>query len=212
MTSLVLASASPARRMLLSNAGVTPVIKVSQVDEESLAQSLAPIAPIDLCLALAKAKARDVAQQFSAADDVIVLGCDSVLDVDGVAHGKPGSADAARERWKQMAGRSGFLRTGHWLIQPSTGLELGDVASSEVFHATPSAIEIEAYIATGEPLQVAGGFTLDALGGPFIERIIGDPSNVVGLSLPLLRLLLQQFSVTWTDLWVSPKQDGTTQD
>lgn len=198
--------------MLLSNAGVTPVIKVSQVDEESLAQSLAPIAPIDLCLALAKAKARDVAQQFSAADDVIVLGCDSVLDVDGVAHGKPGSADAARERWKQMAGRSGFLRTGHWLIQPSTGLELGDVASSEVFHATPSAIEIEAYIATGEPLQVAGGFTLDALGGPFIERIIGDPSNVVGLSLPLLRLLLQQFSVTWTDLWVSPKQDGTTQD
>jgi len=187
--------------MLLSNAGVNAHIRVSEVDEEALAASLGPITPTELCLALAQAKARDVARHFSASDDVIVLGCDSVLDVDGTAHGKPGSAQAARERWAQMAGRSGFLRTGHWLISPGTGKELGEVASSEVFHATPTAVEIEAYIATGEPLQVAGGFTLDALGGPFIERIVGDPSNVVGLSLPLLRLLLQQFGVTWTDLW-----------
>ena len=198
--------------MLLANAGVTPLIKVSTVDEDALAQSLAPIAPIDLCLALAQAKARAVAELFSATDDVIVLGCDSVLDVDGIAHGKPGTPEAARARWQQMAGRSGFLRTGHWLIQPSTGKELGEVASSEVFHATPTEIEIEAYIATGEPLQVAGGFTLDALGGPFIERIIGDPSNVVGLSLPLLRLLLQQFEVTWTDLWVTVQEEDKTQD
>lgn len=198
--------------MLLTNAGVSAEIRVSSVDEEALAESLAPIAPIDLCLALARAKARDVAQQFSAADDVIVLGCDSVLDVDGIAYGKPGDADAARARWQQMAGRSGFLRTGHWLIAPSTGQELGEVASSEVFHARPTAIEIEAYIATGEPLQVAGGFTLDALGGAFIEKINGDPSNVVGLSLPLLRLLLQQFEVTWTDLWVGLQQEGQTQD
>lgn len=198
--------------MLLANAGIIPQILISTVDEEALAETLAPIAPIDLCIALAQAKARDVAQHFSSADDVIVVGCDSVLDVDGVAHGKPGNAEAARARWQQMAGRSGFLRTGHWLIQPATGKELGEVASSEVFHAIPTQIEIEAYIATGEPLQVAGGFTLDALGGPFIERIIGDPSNVVGLSLPLLRILLQQFAVTWTDLWVRPEQDGLNRD
>ncbi len=103
---------------------------------------------------------------------------------------------------------SGFLRTGHWLIQPSTGIEVGDVASSEVFHATPTEIEIDAYIATGEPLQVAGGFTLDSLGGPFVERIIGDPSNVIGLSLPLLRLLLARLGITWTDLWVGLPKDG----
>lgn len=187
--------------MLLRNAGVRAQIQVSEVDEEALTASLAPITPAELCLALAQAKARDVARHFTPDDDVIVLGCDSVLDVDGVAHGKPGSAEAARERWAQMAGRSAFLRTGHWLISPGSGKELGEVASSEVFHATPTQAEIEAYIATGEPLQVAGGFTLDALGGAFIERIIGDPSNVVGLSLPLLRLLLQPFGVTWTDLW-----------
>ena len=197
--------------MLLANAGVTPQIHVSEVDEESLTAALAPISPTELCLALARAKAQDVAQRL-AADDVIVVGCDSVLDVDGIAHGKPGSPEAARERWQQMAGRSGFLRTGHWLIQPSTGKELGAVASSEVFHATPTEVEIEAYIATGEPLQVAGGFTLDALGGPFIERINGDPSNVVGLSLPLLRVLLQQFGVTWTDLWNQPADDQQQPD
>lgn len=208
MTSIVLASASPARRTLLVNAGVTPQIVVSRVDEEALAASLAPITPERLCLALAQAKARDVAQHFSAADDVVILGCDSVLDVDGVAHGKPGTPEAAKARWQQMSGRSGFLRTGHWVVQPSTGRELGEVASSEVFHARPTEVEIDAYIATGEPLQVAGGFTLDSLGGPFVERIIGDPSNVIGLSLPLLRLLLQRLDVTWTDLWVGLPNDG----
>ena len=211
MTTLVLASASPARRTLLANAGISPLIRVSKVDEDALTAQLAPITPIDLCLALARAKAVDVAADFTAEDDVIVVGCDSVLDVDGVAYGKPGDADAARARWRQMAGRSGFLHTGHWLISPSSGQQLGEVASSEVFHATPSDAELEAYIASGEPLQVAGGFTLDALGGAFIERIVGDPSNVVGLSLPLVRLLLQQFGVTWTDLWVTAEHDSTNQ-
>ncbi|MSW93806.1 MAG: septum formation inhibitor Maf [Actinobacteria bacterium] len=194
--------------MLLANAGVVPQIVVSHVDEDALTASLAPIAPADLCLELAKAKAREVAQHFTAADDVIIVGCDSILDVDGIAYGKPVTAEAAKARWQQMAGRSAFLRTGHWLIAPGTGTEFGEVASSEVFHASPSEIEIDAYIATGEPLQVAGGFTLDSLGGPFIEKIIGDPSNVIGLSLPLLRLLLIRFGVTWTDLWVGLPQDG----
>lgn len=194
--------------MLLANAGVVPQIVVSHVDEDALTASLAPIAPADLCLELAKAKAREVAQHFTATDDVIIVGCDSILDVDGIAYGKPVTAEAAKARWQQMAGRSAFLRTGHWLIAPGTGTEFGEVASSEVFHASPSEIEIDAYIATGEPLQVAGGFTLDSLGGPFIEKIIGDPSNVIGLSLPLLRLLLIRFGVTWTDLWVGLPQDG----
>jgi septum formation protein len=103
-----------------------------------------------------------------------------------------------------MAGSSGVLRTGHWLVRPSTGDELGEVASTTVVHASPSEQEIDAYIATGEPLRVAGGFTLDGLGGPFVERIEGDPSNVIGLSLPLLRVLLGRLGITWTDLWSSP--------
>jgi septum formation protein len=127
-----------------------------------------------------------------------------VLEMDGIAHGKPASAEEAKDRWRAMSGRSGTLRTGHWLVHLPSGRELGEVASTEVFHASPSEQEIDAYIATGEPLRVAGGFTLDGLGGPFVERIDGDPSNVVGLSLPLLRLLLRDVGVVWTDLWQAP--------
>ena len=103
-----------------------------------------------------------------------------------------------------MAGRQGTLRTGHWVIRADTGQQVGEVASTEVFHASPTEQEIDAYIATGEPLQVAGGFTIDGLGGAFVERIDGDWSNVVGLSLPLLRLLLRDLGIVWTDLWREP--------
>jgi len=204
VTQIVLASASPARRSLLLSAGVTPRVVVSSIDEEAMTATLDALPPEKLCMELARAKARDVAESFTADDDVVIIGCDSVLDVDGRAHGKPASAEEAKDRWRAMSGRSGTLRTGHWLIRPTTGRQVGEVASTEVFHASPSEQEIDAYIATGEPLQVAGGFTIDGLGGPFVERIDGDPSNVVGLSLPLVRLLLRDLGIVWTDLWEAP--------
>ena len=205
MTELVLASASPAQRSLLVNAGVIPQVIVSHIDEEALTRDLGPLPPAELCLALAQAKARDVAARLSTGYDVVVIGCDSMLEIDGVAYGKPASAEEAKERWlRDMAGSHGTLHTGHWLVRPAIGAELGEVASTVVWHASPSEYEIDAYIATGEPLQVAGGFTLDGLGGPFVERIDGDPSNVIGLSLPLLRRLLARMDITWTDLWLSP--------
>ncbi len=204
MTTLVLASASPARLALLVNAGVVPHVVVSDVDEDELTRALADLAPEDLCMWLATAKARDVASRVGTYDDPVVIGCDSILEMDGVAHGKPATAEEAKLRWREMAGSRGTLRTGHWIVRPATGQEVGAVASTEVWHATPSEQEMDAYIATGEPLRVAGAFTLDGLGGPFVERIEGDPSNVIGLSLPLLRLLLRDIGIVWTDLWSPP--------
>jgi septum formation protein len=204
VTQFVLASASPARHSLLVNAGVIPDVIVSDVDESALAASLPDHPPADLCLELARAKALDVARRFTPADDVVIIGCDSVLEMDGIAHGKPATPDEAKRRWLAMSGRSGTLRTGHWVVRPPTAQEVGRVASTEVFHAWPSEQEIDAYIATGEPMKVAGGFTIDGLGGPFIERIDGDWTNVVGLSLPLLRLLLRDVGIVWTDLWSRP--------
>ena len=199
MPTLVLASASPARRRLLVDAGITPLIRVSEVDERAIEQSMPLATPAELCLELARAKARAVAAEFADDPEVIVLGCDSVLDVDGVAFGKPEDAATAKRRWQQMAGRAGVLRTGHWVIRGND--ELGEVASTTVVHGSMTDLEIDAYIATGEPLQVAGGFTLDGLGAPFIARIDGDPSNVIGLSLPLLRSMLARRGVTWPSLW-----------
>ncbi len=199
MPTLVLASASPARKRLLTDAGITPIIRVSDVDERALESAMPDATPAALCLELARAKARAVAAEFASDPDIIVIGCDSVLDVDGVAFGKPEDAAIAKSRWQQMSGRAGILRTGHWVIRGSD--ELGEVASTTVVHGVMSDAEIDAYIATGEPLQVAGGFTLDGLGAPFVERIDGDPSNVIGLSLPLLRSLLSRLDVAWPSLW-----------
>ncbi|MFM8155167.1 MAG: Maf family protein [Actinomycetes bacterium] len=199
MPTLVLASASPARKRLLTDAGITPVIRVSDVDERALESALPDASPAELCLELARAKARAVAAEFASDVDTIVIGCDSVLDIDGVAFGKPQDAATAKSRWQQMSGRSGILRTGHWVIRGAD--EVGEVASTTVVHGVLTDAEIDAYIATGEPLQVAGGFTLDGLGAPFVERIDGDPSNVIGLSLPLLRTLLTRLGVSWPSLW-----------
>jgi septum formation protein len=201
---LVLASQSPGRLVVLRNAGVDPQVHVSHVDEEAIEASLPEAAPAELCLALARAKAEAVAGDYAADPEALVLGCDSVFDVDGRAFSKPDSPEQAWERWALMMGRSGTLRTGHWLIRPTTGAAVGAVASTIVRMGDPSRAELEAYLATGEPLRVAGGFTIDALGGAFVDGIDGDPSNVVGVSLPTVRRLLLDLGVTWTDLWSSP--------
>ncbi len=180
------------------NAGIEPLVHVSNVDEDALSAEQPDLTPTELCLLLAQAKARDVATLYP---DDIVIGCDSVFEFDGVAHGKPGTAEAAKQRWERMAGNTGQLHTGHCVILGER--EFSEVATSTVTHAVMTDAEIDAYIATGEPLRVAGGFTLEGLGGPFIERIDGDPSNVIGLSLPLLRRMLANAGVRWTDLWVN---------
>lgn len=197
---IVLASQSPARLQTLRNAGVEPLVSVSNVDEDYIAAQMPTATPAQLCLALARAKAEVVAPLFTE-QDVVVIGCDSVFDVDGIAYGKPCSAEQAKERWKLMMGRSGVLRTGHWLINPSNGVTAGDVANTTVYMGQLSEAEMDAYLATGEPFHVAGGFTLDALGGAFVEGVEGDPSNVVGISLPTVRRLLGEMGITWTDLW-----------
>ena len=207
MTTLVLASASPARRKLLAAAGLEPSIVVSSVDEEAVTAAArvtyGELVAEDVALVLARAKAEDVADQIG---DAVVIGCDSVLDLDGEIHGKPASPAVAISRWRQMRGRSGILHTGHWVVDTrdeadgGTGATLGATASTTVHFAKLSDDESEAYVATGEPLRVAGAFTLDGLGGPFVTGIEGDPSNVVGLSLPLLRELLLELGLAWHDL------------
>jgi septum formation protein len=201
---LVLASASPARKRLLHAAGVDPSVVVSGVDEDAVTaaarDSYGELEPADVALLLARAKAEDVAGQVS---DALVLGCDSVLELDGEVHGKPASAEQARERWQRMRGRTGTLHTGHWLVderEDGSGATLGGVASTQVRFGSPSDADLEAYIATGEPMRVAGAFTLDGLGAPFVDGIDGDPSNVVGLSLPLLRGLVAELGLGWHDL------------
>jgi len=200
---LVLASQSPARLQVLRNAGVEPIVRVSAVDEDALTRAMPSATPEELCLALARAKAEVVADAFSGRD-VVVIGCDSVFDLDGVAYGKPETAEVAKARWETMMGRSGTLRTGHWLVHVPTGATLGAVAHTVVHMGTLTDDEMDAYLATGEPFQVAGGFTLDALGGAFVEGVEGDPSNVVGISLPTVRRLLSEWGISWTDLWNPP--------
>lgn len=202
---LILASASPARRKLLLQAGIEPTICASDVDEGALEADArdryGELGPGDLALMLARAKAEAVAAELPG--DHLVLGCDSVLELDGRIHGKPADAAEAIARWRMMRGRAGVLHTGHWLIDDrdaGSGGTLGATADTVVHFADLTDDEIEAYVATGEPLRVAGAFTIDGLGAPYIERIEGDHTNVVGLSLPLLRVLLRDVGVHWSDL------------
>ncbi|MEO3976109.1 nucleoside triphosphate pyrophosphatase [Streptomyces sp. CAU 1734] len=193
---LVLASASPARLRLLREAGFAPEVIVSGVDEDAIS---AP-SPAELALVLAEAKAAVVAALPEVAG-ALVIGCDSVLDLDGEALGKPADSEEATARWKAMRGRSGVLRTGHCVTDTATGRIASATASTTVRFGEPTDAEIAAYVATGEPLRVAGAFTLSGLSAPFIRGIDGDHGNVIGISLPLLRELLAELGYSVTDLW-----------
>jgi septum formation protein len=195
VTRLVLASASPARLATLHAAGIEPSVVVSGVDESQVVG----LAPTSLALRLAELKCAAVAADVH--DGSLVLGCDSVLELDGQALGKPSDAADAVRRWRAMRGRSGSLHTGHCLRDTDSGEEVSETASTVVHFAEISDAEIEAYVGSGEPLHVAGAFTVDGLGGAFVRGIEGDHHNVVGLSLPLLRELVMRLGHTWTDLW-----------
>ncbi len=216
---LVLASQSPARLTLLRNAGFAPEAIVSGVDEDAFDVT----SPAELAFVLAQAKARAVAERVG--PGALVIGCDSVLDLDGKALGKPADPEDAIGRWKAMRGREGVLVTGHCLIDTRAqasdadsdsdgGAEAGagwreiaELAATLVQFADVSDAEIDAYVATGEPLRVAGAFTLDGIGGSFVESIGGDPSNVIGLSLPLLRRMLAELGIGVQELWANPSED-----
>ena len=206
MTELILASASPARTKLLTNAGIAHRVLVSDVDEDAVTARYGLTDPHDTALLLARAKAEAVAS-LPESEGALVLGCDSVFEFQGEAHGKPWEADVARERIRRMSGNVGVLHTGHWLVdcrdteEDGSGATLGAVSSPEVHFAKLLDDEIEAYIATGEPLEVAGSFTIDSLGGAFIEKVVGDPHAVVGLSVSTLRHLLASAGVGVTSLW-----------
>ncbi|MGZ4428023.1 MAG: Maf family protein [Nocardioidaceae bacterium] len=193
---LVLASASPARLATLRSAGLDPAVVVSGVDESTVVES----DPATLAMRLAQLKASAVAAATDR-DCGYVVGCDSVLELEGKILGKPADADDARTRWRAMRGRSGTLHTGHCLHDLASGHELVRPAATVVHFAAVSDAEIEAYVASEEPLNVAGAFTLDGLGGAFVTGIEGDPHNVVGISLPLLRQMFAELGVAWTDLW-----------
>jgi septum formation protein len=198
---LILASASPARLALLRQAGFDPIVKVSGVDESAITAAIGTADAAELVRALAVAKASAVARAVPAAADAIVVGCDSMLVLNGDVLGKPRDAAEARGRWHAMRGCSGELLTGHCVVDQRAGASVADVARTTVRFGMPSDSEIDAYIATGEPLHVAGAFTLDGRSAPFIDGIDGDHGNVIGLSLPLLRSLLLQLRVHITDLW-----------
>ncbi|MEP9361781.1 Maf family protein [Nocardioides sp. CN2-186] len=197
MTTLVLASQSPARLATLRSAGIEPVVIVSGVDEDQLDG----LPPAELALQLAELKCAAVAARGDVPDGALVLGCDSVLELDGEAFGKPGDAETATRRWREMRGRSGVLQTGHCLRDTATGQVAAATASTTVHFADVTDDEIAAYVATGEPLVVAGAFTVDGLGGAFVTGIEGDHHNVVGVSLPLVRELVAELGHSWTELW-----------
>ena len=193
---IVLASASPSRQRLLKSVGINPTIVVSGVDEEDSAYS--QLTPRELVIALAIVKAHTVKTQIDY--PAIIIGCDSTFEFEGESLGKPGTPENAIARARKLSGKSGVLHTGHCFIDTDKGIEISDVVSTRVFFAEMSEDEIAGYVATGEPLNVAGGFTLDGLSAPFIAGIEGESSNVIGLSLPLFRNAVNVLGYKWFEL------------
>lgn len=209
---VVLASASPARRKVLQGAGLRPMVRVSHVDEDALLAELRSRAagPAEQVLALAQAKARAVAGELetslSLGADTLVVGCDSMLEFHGEVLGKPHNPEIAIARVRALSGDCGVLHTGHWVMRLRSDAaeavaEVGRTESTVVHFADFSEAEARAYVASGEPLEVAGSFTIDGLGGAFISGIEGDPHNVIGISLPLLRKLAGELGIFWPSLW-----------
>lgn len=192
---IVLASASPSRSRLLKSAGITPEIIVSGVDEESSEYS--ELSPRELVVALAIVKAHTVRTMIDF--PAIIIGCDSTFEFEGKSLGKPITPEVAMARAQMLSGKSGTLYTGHCIIDTTKNIEISDVAATEVHFSKMSDADIAGYVATGEPLNVAGGFTLDGLSAPFISKIIGETSNVIGLSLPLLRAAFNKLGYNWFD-------------
>ncbi|HEX2286608.1 MAG TPA: Maf family nucleotide pyrophosphatase [Mycobacterium sp.] len=207
MTRVVLASASPGRRKVLRQAGIDPLVIVSGIDEDAVIAGLdSQATPGDVTTALAVAKAEAVAESLEPgiAADCVVIGCDSMLYRDGDLVGKPVSADAARLGWQQMAGTSGQLYTGHCVIRLQNKTitdRAADHTCTTVHFGVPSPDDLEAYVSSGEPTAVAGGFTIDGLGGWFVDGVDGDPSAVIGIGLPLTRRLLRAAGLTLAQLW-----------
>lgn len=209
MTSLVLASTSPARLALLRAGGIEPITIAPEVDEDAVAASARELGLIsntaEMVQILAKAKAQAVINHPDAVN-AIILGCDSSLEFDGESLGKPHLPQVARDRWRSMRGRAGTLFSGHWVIDnrktaDQARTESGRVSSSIVHFADITDSEIDAYVATGEPLKVAGAFTIDGLGGAFLRSIEGDAHTVIGLSLATLRDLVMELGVEYPSLW-----------
>ena len=193
MPRIVLASQSTSRRRLLEDAGLKPTIIVSNVDEET--DFFNAMSPTDMVIALAVSKAHTVREMIDY--PAIIIGCDSTFDFDGVSFGKPGTTDIAIERAKKISGRTGLLHTGHCIIDTEKGIEIADRVTTKVTFTDMTEEEITDYVASGEPLHVAGGFTLDGFGSPFIPVIEGDYTNVVGISMPFLRGAMKQLGYSW---------------
>ena len=193
MPRIVLASQSTSRRRLLEDAGLKPTIVVSNVDEET--DFFNAMTPEDMVIALAISKAHTVREMINY--PAIIIGCDSTFDVDGVSFGKPGTPDVAIERAKKISGRTGLLHTGHCIIDTERGIEIADRVTTKVTFTDMTDEEIADYVASEEPLHVAGGFTLDGYGSPFIPVIEGDYTNVVGISMPFLRNAMKQLGYSW---------------